>query len=147
MKKSGSYFGIDNTKNGQATITLTLLIGGTAILIGITLAFLTISFINASSAYQAGSRAFVVASAGAQDALLRLIRDKDFMGTGGSTTTITVGGNDTAIVNVSPPISSQVVITSQSTILGTTRKLEVITVVDSLTGKVSVLSWKQLIIQ
>lgn len=129
-------------KKAQATLSLTILVGGTAILVGLTLAFLTLSFINITAGIQASSRALTVASAGAQDALLQLIRNKDFS-SGGYQVSI---GNDTATVSVTNTVSVNQLaeIVSAATIFKSQRKIKVVASVDSQNGKVSVVSWEQL---
>ena len=131
-----------NLKKAQATLSLTILVGGTAILVGLTLAFLTLSFINITAGIQASSRALTVASAGAQDALLQLIRNKDFS-SGGYQVSI---GNDTAMVSVNNTVSVNQLaeIVSAATVFKSQRKIKVVASVDSQNGKVSVVSWEQL---
>ena len=65
-------------QNGQAALSLVFLISILITLMGVTLAFLVISFMNSSYGFQAAQRALAIASVGAQDALIRLDRDKDF---------------------------------------------------------------------
>ncbi|OGY97336.1 MAG: hypothetical protein A2122_01480 [Candidatus Liptonbacteria bacterium GWB1_49_6] len=134
-------------RKGQATLSLAILVGGTAVLIGLTLAFLTISFTNSSSGFQSAERALAVASAGADDALLRLVRNKDFPS---SKYTLEVGSGNhiaTVIVQNSSPVFNRVTITSQATVGVAQRKIEVIAEVDGDTGKMSVISWRQVVIK
>lgn len=131
-----------NLKKAQATLSLTILVGGTAILVGLTLAFLTLSFINITAGIQASSRALSVASAGAQDALIQLVRNKDFS-SGGYQVSI---GSDTAMVSVnnSASVNQLAEIISAATIFRSQRKIRVVVSVDSQNGKISVVSWEQL---
>ena len=127
---------------GQATLSLAILVGGTAILIGLTLAFLTISFTNSASGFQAANRALDIASAGAQDALLRLARDKTLSETAGYEVQV---GNHFAKVTIQNTslVLNRALITSQATVGVAQRKIQVLAEVDKITGKVGVISWKQ----
>lgn len=138
-------FSILYSTGGQATLSLAILVGGTAVLIGLTLAFLTISFTNSSSGFQSAERALVAASAGADDALLRLVRDKDFK----NSYKLDVGSVRDVNINIqnSSLVTNRAIITSQATVGVAQRKIEVIAEVDRNTGKVSVVSWKQVVIQ
>ena len=133
-------------KRGQATLSLAILVGGTAVLIGVTVAFLTLSFIETSQSFQAGNRALTVAGAGARDALLQLVRNKSFSSAAGYTIQL---GNDKATVRVrnSSLTSGRVSITSEASVLGNQRKIQVIASLDPLTGKVGVILWQQQVIQ
>ncbi|MBI3589452.1 MAG: hypothetical protein HY093_03540 [Candidatus Liptonbacteria bacterium] len=63
---------------GQAALALIFLIGGTVVLLAATLAFLIFNFINSTYGYQAVNRALGVAMAGANDALIKLVRNRDY---------------------------------------------------------------------
>ena len=136
-------------RKGQATLSLAILVGGTAVLIGLTLAFLTISFTNSSSGFQSAERALAVASAGADDALLGLVRDKNFAyASPGYPLVVGTGGHKAmVIVQNSSPAFNRVTITSQATVGVAQRKIEVIAEVDGDTGKMSVISWRQVVIK
>jgi len=129
-----------NSKKGQATLSLAILVGGTAVLVGLLLAFLALSFLNAAASFQASNRALALASAGAEDALLRLTRDKNL--------NMPIGyeinfGTDKATVQVSNNQNGQAIITSTAQVLTVKKRLKVIAGVDPATSKVSVSSWTQ----
>ncbi len=140
-----SQFLILNSRGAQATLSLAILVGGTAVLIGLTLAFLTISFTNSSSGFQSAERALAVASAGADDALLRLVRNKDYPS---SQYELQVGTYTVKVVVQNASIASnRATITAHATVGATQRKIEVVAEVNRNTGKVSVVSWKQVVIK
>ena len=124
---------------GQAFLALIILIGGSAILIGVTLAFLANSFVDTGYGYRASVSADAVATAGAQDALLQLDRNSSFSSGGYSV----VVGSSTATVTVSSSTSAGIVtIASTATVSNHTRKLTVLASVNSTTGQVTVTSWQ-----
>ena len=136
--RSKSYI-LNPRSTGQATLSLAVLVGGTAVLIGLTLTFLTISFINTTAGFQSGNLALTVASGGAEDALLRLARNKELT----ASYNLTIDGS-TAVVTIqpgSPP--DRVLITSEATVVNSQRKIAVYVSVDEVTGRVSVILWRQ----
>ncbi len=60
---------------GQAALSLVLLVGGTVVLIAATLFFLVLSFINSSFGFQAANQAWGLAMSGINDAMVQLSRD------------------------------------------------------------------------
>ena len=119
--------------SGQAALTLTFLIGWITIIAGVTLAFLATSFSNTSLGFQSANRALAIASAGVDDAILQLVRNKDFIGT----YPIDVNGV-TANVTVSQ-VSGQATITSVATVLAFSRTIQVVASVSGENG-ITVLS-------
>lgn len=137
---------------GQATLALVFLVGGIAITVGVSLAFLVISFTNSAFSYQAANRALAIASAGANDALLQLARNGNFRtasfpGGGycvdsGDAGTFCDAGS--ALVQVANGAAAgTVVVTSRASVSNTIRKIEVVAAMGSST-QVSVLSWRLL---
>lgn len=113
--------------------------GGIIIVLGVTLAFLSFSFINSSFGVQASQRAEAVATGGARDALVQLARDTNFSSVG---YTVPVGTDQaTVTVTQGAPAASQVTIISTATIMNYTRRAQVIVAVNANTGQVGVLSW------
>jgi len=125
-------------RSGQAVLSLIFVIGTVIVLAGATLAFVVVSFLNASLGYQAANRALAVAAGGVQDGLLQLARNKDFS----ATYTATLG-TYAAQVNVAQnvPVSGRVTITSDAIVLGHERKVQAIIAVDQTTSNVSQVSW------
>jgi hypothetical protein len=140
-------------QNGQGALSLTILVGGTVILMGITLAFLVGSFAISSGSFRAANRALAIASGGTQDAVLQLIRDRNFFageycvpddGSGCPAGSLPDG---VAKVNMAQdtPLLGQITITGTASSFGSQRKVEVIVSIDQITGRVGVISWKQTI--
>ncbi len=129
-------------ERGQAALSLVFLIGGIVLAIGISLAFVVLSFINSSYGFQAANRALAAATTGAEDALLKLVRDKDF--SAASPYTISVGGQTASVtVTQNSPATGQAKILAWATVSRYQRKIQVIAAVASSTGLVNVVSWEQ----
>jgi hypothetical protein len=127
---------------GQAVLSLVFLIGGIAVLVGVTLAFLVTSFLSTSFGFEASQRALAVATAGAEDGVLQLVRNKSFSDAVGYSVPL---GNDTATVTITQnsPTGGQATVVSTAAISGNRRRLQVIVSIDPATGQVSVVSWQQ----
>ncbi len=91
-------------KRGQAALSFVFLVGIIILSIGVTVAFLAASFLNSGYGFQAGNKAMALASAGIEDALIKLVRNKDFSSVSPYSVPI---GNDSASVtiNQNSPIS------------------------------------------
>lgn len=127
---------------GQTALSLVLIIGAVITIVGSTLAFLIFSFLNSSFGYQAAQRANAVATAGVEDALLRLVRNKDFGDTAGYSVAL---GSDAATVSVTQnPGASLAYVSSSAVVSYRRRTLQVIVSITTSTGQVSVVSWKSL---
>lgn len=129
------------THRAQAALSLVLLISGVVILSGLSLIFLVNSFTSTTLAFRAANHALAVASAGMDDALLRLVRNKNF-DTGGSAYSVNIGPNETAIVEVEQdnPVTGQIKILSEAQILLYRRKIQAVVAVDPVTQRVNVIS-------
>ena len=147
---------------GQAALSLVLVISGIVLISGIALLFLINSFTSATLGFRSANRALAIASSGAEDALLRIVRDVRFPGPvalcGGNPPVSTTDppyplyevpvGNDVARVRVENGVcggTSQAVITAEATVGNYKRKIEVIAAIDLGTGRVDVVSWKQVV--
>ena len=132
-----SPFSILHSKHGQAVLALTLIIGGIIVSVALTLAVLAISFIDSAYGFSISGRAEAVASAGAADGLMHLLREKSYSGT------YNIGvGNDTASVTVTQnsPVSGEVTITSSATILLRQRTTTIVVTRNSASGLITVIS-------
>ncbi|MCL4530915.1 MAG: hypothetical protein M1282_16085 [Chloroflexi bacterium] len=127
-------------QRGQAFLALVLLIGGLALAAGITLAFVSNSFINVGYGYRASVQAQAAATSGAEDALLRLARDAAFASAGYSF----AAGSTTVSVSVTQNIPSVgfATVSSTATVSNHTRTLAVIAAVNASTSQVKVVSWQ-----
>ncbi len=143
MSSHSTFYILHSGRTGQATLSLVFLVGGLIVLVGVSLAFIVISFISSGYGFRVSNQALSVAVAGAEDAVMRLVRNKDFSSMGGYS--IPVSGW-TANVTVTPnsPVSGQDTITSAAVISGYQRKIQVVVSVVSSTGRVDVVSWDQL---
>ena len=147
---------------GQAAISLIFLIGGTILLIGITLAFLIFSFITSSFGFKAANEALALALSGTNDAIFRISKNKNYPLVGcddygleidGSTVSVRVqrSWGDPAFPEdltclddgfKSPPPVGLATIESKTTVFGRIRKVFAVVSI-SQTGQVSVVSIKQ----
>lgn len=134
---------LDSARSGQATLSLVFLVGGLIVLVGVSLAFILISFISSGYGFRVSNQALSVAMAGAEDAVMQLVRNKGFSSLGGYSVPV---GSWSANVTVTPdsPVSGQDTINSAATISGYQRKIQVVVAVVSSTGQVDVVSWNQL---
>src|SRR3990167_1538137 len=98
---------------GQAVLSFVFLIGVIIISIGATLAFLAASFLSSGYGFQAANRALALASAGVEDGLMQLARNKDFLPEAPYSVPV---GNDSASVtiNQNTPASGQATIVSSA---------------------------------
>ncbi len=127
------------THRGQAALALVLIIGGTIVTVSLTLAILTTSFVNSAYGFSVSERAEAVASSGAADALVRLLRNKDFSSPGGYSVNV---GSDSAWVTVSngSPIAGEVTIISKATASTRQRTTTVIAARSSTSSLITVVS-------
>lgn len=132
-----------NRRRGQAALSFVFLIGVIVLSIGVAVAFLANSFLNSGYGYQAANRAMADAYAGAEDALMRLARNKGFSAT--SAYSVPVGSDSANVtVNQNSPSSGQAKIVSSATVSFQQRKVQVVVAVDSNTGQISLISWQLL---
>lgn len=126
---------------GQTALTLVFLIGSIAILVGATLAFIATSLANSGLGFKISEQAMAAAASGVYDALLQLVRNYNFSSSG---YTITIGG---ANVNVSVTQSGGVTtIISSAIVKEYQRKIKAIATINSLTGEINLVSWKEVTI-
>ena len=125
---------------GQAFLALILLIGGIAVLVGLTLAPLVSSFVDTGYGYQSSVQAEAVANSGVEDALLQISRNADFFSSGYSV----AAGSSTATVAVTQdsPSAGLVTILSTATVSNRTTKVNVVVAVNASTSQATVVSWK-----
>lgn len=135
-----TYYLLPTKHHGQAALSFVILIGVIIISIGATLAFLAASFLSSGYGFQAANRALAVASAGAEDGLMQLVRNKDFSAVTPYPVPI---GSDSASVTVAQnsPVSGQATVLSSATVSFRQRKIQVIVSVNGITSKVDVVSW------
>ena len=119
---------------------MVFLIGGVILLVGLTLAFFSNSFIDVGYGYQASANAEGAAISGAQDAMLQLDRN-----TASSSYSILVGSTTAAItVTQNTPATNYITILSVATVSLRTRKVQVIMFKDPNTSQLTVTSWQEI---
>lgn len=141
---------------GQAALSLVFLVGGTVVLIGTTLTFLVISFINTTFGYQAANRALGVAFAGVNDGLWKLSKDRNYGFSGGSCKYVLPVGSDSASVVIArkdgscgvnkPTNPNEIWISSEANYLGRIRRINMVVSIDRVSGGVEVVSMTQTVI-
>lgn len=129
---------------GQAALSLVFLIGGIALLVSVTLAVIAISFLNSTFAFQSANRAYANATSGAQDALLKLVRNESYSNLAGYSVPKDCTANcATVTINQVDP-NKQVEIVSTATVFSSTRKIKVLASIDQNNGEVHVSSWENI---
>jgi hypothetical protein len=128
---------------GQAILSLVLIVGGIVAFVSVTLAFIVLNFVNSSSGFVKANRALATASAGIQDATLRLVRNKDF--TSPTPYTISLGPYSAAVTVVQgSPNPGQVTVVSDAIVSFYERKVQAVFAVGSSTGETQLISWGEL---
>ncbi len=125
---------------GQAFLSTVLVIGGVLIVIAAAVAVFAATFVDSGYGLQASDRAESVATAGANDAYLRLVRASSFS-SGGYTVTMPEGSATVAVTQNSPSTGEATVL-SIATIGGRTRKINAVFAVNSSTGQVTSVLWQ-----
>lgn len=135
------------TQQGQVFLTLVFFIGGIVAVIGLLIAFFALSSADTGYGASAAFTAQSAATAGVEDALLELNRNAQFPQNSTMSNPYTVStGSATATVTVTQnlPAAGEVTIVSVSTVLGHTKKIQVVVSEDPTTSQVSVVSWTQI---
>lgn len=116
------------------------------IVIAAILTFLVVSFINSSFSYRASTQAMAIASAGVEDAMLRLIRNKDFSSASYCVPDSSCGSTDATVsVTQNSPVSGFATIVSSARVSRRERKIKATVSVASSTGEVAIVKWDLLI--
>ncbi|TSC82674.1 MAG: hypothetical protein G01um101420_197 [Parcubacteria group bacterium Gr01-1014_20] len=144
---------------GQAALSLVFLVGGTVVLIGTTLTFLVISFINTTFGYQAANRALGVAFAGANDGLWKLSKNRDFGGSyynqslcdyslpiGSDQAHVIITRKDGSCGSPRPTNPNEAWIYSEASYLGRVRRINMVVSIDPISGRVVVTSMVQSVV-
>ncbi|OGY98207.1 MAG: hypothetical protein A2855_02795 [Candidatus Liptonbacteria bacterium RIFCSPHIGHO2_01_FULL_57_28] len=132
--------------SGQTALAVTFVIGGIIVLFGTMLAFLTLSFLNSTRGFQAASRAAAVARGGVDDAMLQLLRNKDFSSSGYCVPYESVpcpSGYAQVAVTQGSPSAGQVTVVSQAAVSGYRRKFQAVFVVNASSSLVRMVSTQQ----
>jgi hypothetical protein len=125
---------------GQTFLALVFLIGGIILLVSVTLAFLTNSFIDTGYGYKASLSSQATAASGVQDAILQLNRNINFSTSGYS---VVVGSSTaTVVVTQNSPSTGFVNVLSSANVSGHVKKINVILAESTTTDSLSVVSWQ-----
>lgn len=126
---------------GIAALTTMLGLGLVISVIGAAMGL--VSFFESSIALsQAKSQeAYLLAQSGAQDALLRIARDKGCHNTDCAGYTLTIGDNTATVIVTAPDGKRQIL--STGTAARRKRRLQVDIAVDDTTGALTLISWKE----
>lgn len=138
-------------RRGQTALAVVFVIGGIIVLFGTTLAFLALSFLNSTYGFQAANRAAALARGGVDDAMLQLLRNKDFSSTGYCVPYNPdpphfpcPDGYAQVIVTQNSPETGQATATSEATVSRYRRKFQAIFSVNATTSLVRLLSSEQI---
>jgi outer membrane cobalamin receptor len=138
VKKSALHDEADSS--GQAFLSTVLVLGGIIVVIAVTIAMVASTFIDSGYGSQALARAEATATAGVNDAFLRLVRTSSFSSSGYDVTV--PGGTAVVTVTQNSPIAGDVTVLSSATVSGRTRKISAVFSVNLSTGHVSPVSWQ-----
>ena len=142
-KNHSTFHILHSTRRGVAALPTILMIGGITVEIIIALTATSYLFVESEFGSKLSSDAYFAASAGVQDAAMRIIRDKSFTQ---ATTTLSVG-NYSADVSVCKDLPCAALgkhkILSVGKAQSRRRQLEAILNVDSITGEVRLESLKE----
>ena len=139
MEYGSLYFSLCNrrVRSGQSALGLVVVIGSIVALVGVTLAFLAISFLNSVYIYDASLRARALAISGSEDGLITLVRR--------ALPVVALPSYATSSYSYSITRSSgQAIITGTSTSANALLRREIIVnaAVDDTTGEVNIYSWQ-----
>jgi hypothetical protein len=131
-----------NYRHGQAFLSVVLLIGAIVLVVGTTIAFITVTFIDSSYGTQASQNAEAAAAGGVNDAQLRLVRGD--IAAGGMYTVPVAATTATVTVTPNSPGPNLATVLSVATVLFRTRKIQAVFSIDPTTGQVSPVSWNEI---
>lgn len=130
-------------EKGMTMLPLVLVVGTVMIEFGIALTFVIYMSNLSSYGNRLSEEAFLAARSGVNDAILKLIRDKDFSTTGYSLT-VGIRGSSMVVVENGQPNSDQARITSTGTVLTRQKKIQAIVSIDSNTSLINLVSMEEI---
>ncbi|MBI4085509.1 MAG: hypothetical protein HY432_03340 [Candidatus Liptonbacteria bacterium] len=129
------------SRKGQSALSFVILVGLITLSMGVTIALLSSGFINSGYGFQAANHAIALAYAGAEDALMKLARNKDFSSP--SAYSVPVGSESASVtVTQNSPTSGKATIVSTASYSFWQRKVQTIVSVNSTTSEINVISWQ-----
>jgi len=138
-----SLFFIRNSNSGIAVLPVMLLVG--AIIVEIAIVGAVLAFYGSTSnlAIRASQEALFTARAGVGDALLKVVRDKDFITITPYTISVNSGAATTTASVTAIDSGSRKIITATSTVVNRTKTVQAIVNIDQTTGKVDIVSFEE----
>lgn len=130
----------ERKSSGQAFLSTILLMGGIMVVAGIVVAYLAIAFIDSGYGLQSSETAEATATAGVNDAFMRIVRNSSFSSTGYALAVANNTANITVTQNT--PSAGLDTILSTAIVGGRTRKISAVIAVTSSTGQSTMLSWQ-----
>lgn len=132
-------------QSGVATLPVILLISGIVMELAVAGVIVSALLTNTVFNSRLSAEALAVARAGAQDAIVKIIRYKNCNASscGGPVPyTITIGSR-TAVVSIVDNLNNTLTVKSEGTAVTRKKKIEAVVGVDASSGKVSVLSFEE----
>lgn len=134
-------------REGIAVLPVMLLIGSIIIEIAIVGGILAFFSSTSNLAIRASQEALFTARAGVEDALIKIVRDKNYpagsftisVNSGVATTTAS-----TSISVIDIPLTGQRTIIATSTVFRRTKTVRAVVNVDSVTGKITIVSFEEI---
>ncbi|TRZ64709.1 MAG: hypothetical protein D4Q79_00965 [Spirochaetia bacterium] len=134
-------------KNQKAAVTLsmTLLVGGLIVELGIALAFISYYLAQGGFGLKLSEEAMAAARSGAQDAIMRIVRDANF-NPSPNPYTLAIGNSSAQITICKDTCAGtgKTQIDSLGSVLNKRRQIRVIVSIDSQTGKTELESEKEI---
>ncbi|MBI1961040.1 MAG: hypothetical protein HYS43_02080 [Candidatus Liptonbacteria bacterium] len=129
--------------SGIAAIPTVIIFGGIIAEIAIATTFLSLTFTNTALGQRLSAEAFAAAQSGAEDAILRLVRDRNYQNISGYTLSV---GQATVTVTITQgsPAANQATIRSTGSSFRRRRVVQAIVTIDDVTGVVSLVSLKEI---
>lgn len=129
-------------QKGQAALSTILLIGGIIVLIGIALVVMISAYGSSIYAFYNAEKALAIANAGADDGLMRVVRDKTFENLSGYNIAIE-NYQANVMVDRDSPLSGQTTIISTANVLGYVKKVKIVVSIDEY-GEVRIIKREQI---
>jgi len=139
-----------NSRNGIAVLPVMLVVGAIVVEIAIVGGILAFFSSTSNLAIRSSQEALFTARAGAEDALIKILRDKDYTCDPSSPSedcllTMVSGGSQTTAVTSVVTSGLQRIITASSTVKNRTKTVQVKVNVNDITGKIDVVSFEEII--
>lgn len=128
---------------GIAALPAVIIFGGIIIEVALASAFLAFTLNNTSLGVRLSAEAFAAAKSGVEDAMLRILRDKNYSDPTGYSISLGRATVD-VVVNADTPDADKTTITSTGTAFRRKRQIQAIVSIDAVSGIVKVISLKEI---